>query len=230
MGVEEHRKIQNIAKKVLAHLADIISPESTEKTIAEKAKQLLVESGVSDTWYHDVPALVLLGSRSCLSISGRDYLPATETAGQKNLVTVDLSPSLNGVWGDCARSFFIEKGMCALQPEGPEFIEGMQMEQQLHQQMMDYVRPDSTFAELYLYCNNLIQDYGYENLDSRSNLGHSIEESLDNRRFIDCNGHEPLGSVRLFTFEPHIRKLGGKWGFKHENIYYFSDSGQVFAL
>ena len=29
----------------------------------------------------------------------------------------------------------------------------------------------------------------------------------------------------LFTFEPHIRKVGKKWGFKLENIYYFSAVG-----
>jgi hypothetical protein len=33
-----------------------------------------------------------------------------------------------------------------------------------------------------------------------------------------------------FTFEPHISQHGGRWGFKHENIYYFDNSGAVMEL
>ena len=47
---------------------------------------------------------------------------------------------------------------------------------------------------------------------------------------MDTVNHEPLGSVNFFTFEPHIRKAGGRWGFKHENIYYFDDTNSAVEL
>jgi hypothetical protein len=59
-------------------------------------------------------------------------------------------------------------------------------------------------------------------LDFLGNIGHSIELTPADRRYIETGNEQRLGNVRLFTFEPHIRTVGGAWGFKHENIYYFS--------
>ena len=110
MEFEIYKKAQDAAKKVHAALGEFIDSESTERSIAAKSKELLSAQGVTDTWYHEVPAFVLLGSRSCLSISGREYRPSEEKVGQTNLVTVDLSPMLGVAWGDCARSYCVEKG------------------------------------------------------------------------------------------------------------------------
>lgn len=105
-----------MAKEVLSRLGQAIGPHSTEKTIAATVHEMLSDLGYPDTWYHQCPALVLLGSRSCLSISGTDYEPADEPVGQTNLVTVDLSPIKNGHWGDCARSFVVEEGVVVEHP------------------------------------------------------------------------------------------------------------------
>ena len=75
--------------------------------------------GVFATWYYDCPALVLLGSRSCVSISGRHYVPSDERVGEFNLVTVDLSPLLDGVPGDFARSLCVENGEVTDTPASP---------------------------------------------------------------------------------------------------------------
>lgn len=94
---------QAAAKQVLSRLGATISRNSTETTIATTAHHMLSELGYPETWYHDYPALVLLDSRSCLSVSGKEYEPAHETVGQHNLITVDLSPvsKKDGLWGDC---------------------------------------------------------------------------------------------------------------------------------
>src|SRR5262245_22467521 len=114
--VEKHRAIQAQAKAVLAQLAGELGADDTERSIAARAYQGLCERGLSQTWYYDCPAYVLLGSRSCLSISGREYRPAAERVGDLNVVTVDLSPMQDGHWGDCARSFFIEGGRVTRTP------------------------------------------------------------------------------------------------------------------
>ncbi len=203
---------------------------STEESIVQKSIDILSEYGISETWYHNVPAFVLLGSRSCLSISGRDYSPSNEKVGKINLVTVDLSPSLEGIWGDCARSYFIENGQCTVNPQLVEFQEGQTAEAELHLKMKEFVTPKTKFSELFEFGNIKIKEFGFENLDFLGNLGHSIEIQTSARRFIDKKCRESLGSVQLFTFEPHIKKIGGMWGFKHENIYYFTKSGQVREL
>ena len=230
MEFDSYKRVQAAAKAVLERIPRFIDQHSTEQTIVESAVKLLREHGITETWYHNVPAFVLLGSRSCLSISGRDYSPSNQPVGETNLVTVDLSPSLGGVWGDCARSFFVENGECTESPTKTDFQQGYLVEEELHRQMQSFVTPDTLFSELYEFGNQKISEYGYENLDFLGNLGHSIELNPSLRRFIDKNCNEPLRSAGLFTFEPHIRKLNGVWGFKHESIYYFDASGSAVEL
>ncbi|WP_189613356.1 M24 family metallopeptidase [Saccharospirillum salsuginis] len=227
---EDYQHVQGIAKKVHSRLGRFITAESTEQSIARKAAELLADFGAPDTWYHDVPAFVLLGCRSCLSISGKDYISATEPVGEVNLVTVDLSPRIGNAWGDCARSYVVEEGIVAHYPARREFSEGLAIQRQLHNDMIEFATTDTRFSDLFEYGNARIRQYGYENLDFLQNLGHSIEIQPSDRRFIDRNCHEKLGSVRFFTFEPHIRKTGQNWGFKHEDIYYFDDHGCAVAL
>lgn len=230
MDIGKYSRIQYIARQVLRDLSTVISADSTEQSIATRAKELLVKYGVTETWYHDVPAFVLLGSRSCLSISGRDYIPATEPVGSLNLVTVDLSPCIDNIWGDYARSFMVENGRVVSNPKYDEFNEGVKMERHLHKEMQRYVTSQTTFSDLFEFGNRLITEHGWENLDFLQNLGHSIETKPEYRRFIDRDCLEQLGAVNYFTFEPHIRKRGTHWGFKHENIYYFDERGKVNEL
>jgi hypothetical protein len=103
------------------------------------------------------------------------------------------------------------------------------MEQKLHKMLLSDAHPDMTAHELYTIANKIITDNGFENLDYRGNLGHTIENHKDDRRYTEANNQAPLGQFGMFTFEPHIRQAGGTYGFKHENIYYFAD-GRLKAL
>lgn len=229
-NLNKYIEIQAIAKAVLSDLVPLICSTDTESTIAERAVSLLAERGVTDTWYYDCPAFVLLGSRSCLSISGRDYVASNEQVGSFNLITVDLSPLREGVWGDCARSFAIEDGRCSLMPQSPEFVRGIDVENALHQAMQAFVTPKTTFAELFSFGNAEIKRFGFENLDFLGNLGHSIAAKREGRCYIEPSNHLSLSAVSFFTFEPHIRQIDSCWGFKHENIYYFDADQQLAVL
>ncbi len=46
----------------------------SEKDIAAECVKLLREKGITQCWYHGVSALVLCGSRSKMSVSGKDYI------------------------------------------------------------------------------------------------------------------------------------------------------------
>lgn len=226
----EYRAVQQVAKQVLAEITGFISPAATERSIAEFAQTRLAERGYPETWYYECPAFVLLGSRSCLSLSGREYMPATEPVGETNLITVDLSPCRGAIWGDCARSFVVELGRVVTDPVNVEFRRGLEVQQKLHARFLDFVTLDTRFCELFEFVNEFIQDQGYECLDFLSNVGHSIASSLNERVYITAENQEPLSSVPCFTLEPHIRAKGGRWGFKHENIYYFDAGGRVVEL
>ncbi|GGC17122.1 hypothetical protein GCM10007205_27640 [Oxalicibacterium flavum] len=225
-----YSKVQGKAKDVLARLGPTITPLDTEHSISERAIRLLQERGIIETWYYDCPAFVLLGSRSSMSASGRDYIPASEHVGLHNLVTVDLSPLHDGIWGDCARSFVIEQGKWTQTPKTGEFLLGLQAEAHLHWAMRSFVEPTTTVDALYHFGNAEIQRLGFENLDFMGNLGHSIAMRREDRSYIAPGDHTPLSKLSFFTFEPHIRQYNGAWGFKHEEIYYFGNNGKLRLL
>jgi hypothetical protein len=93
--------------------------------------------------------------------------------------------------------------------------------------MLLYVTAATTFHELFEFANSAITAEGFENLDFLGNVGHSIAARLDDRIYIQAGNHRRLGDSSLFTFEPHIRKVGGPWGFKHENVYRIRPDGRA---
>ncbi len=229
-SIHEHARVQKIAKQVLHQLGQSIGPEDNEQSIALRAQHLLAEQGCNETWYYACPALVLLGSRSCISISVREYQAGQEMVGYTNLVSVDLSPMHNQHWGDCARSFVIEDGKLSDSPQNIEFRNGMTFLQKLHDEMRAWVKTTTTFAQLFDWTNLRIRQSGFVNLDYRNNVGHSIVKQRDERNYIEANNFAELASVDFFSFEPFIRSKGGKWGFKHEEIFYFDESGNLQIL
>ncbi len=230
VGRAEHRDVQATARAALAALGPTITAQDTEQSIATRAHDLLSYAGCADTWYHECPALVLLGSRSCLSASGRTYVPATEAVGDLNVITVDVSPSRKGVWGDCARTFFVENGRVVSQPANEAFQDGARVLRDLHDLVLASATPDMHLGLLFEMGNHAIARLGYENLDFKGNLGHSIVARLQDRSFVTRGNEQRLGEAGLFTFEPHVRRIGGSWGFKHEDIYYFDGSRRACVL
>lgn len=228
--IAEHRKAQDTAKAVLARLPEIIDGSDTEQTIVSKAHQMLCELGCPETWYYDCPALVLLGSRSCLSVSGKVYQAGHEKVGAANLITVDLSPIQQHYWGDCARSFAIENGKVTANPSLLELKNGIHFLEHLQLQMMKIVRPETSFGQLFDWANVRIRESGFVNLDYRNNVGHSITSSSEEREFIRANNAIKLGDIPFFSFEPFVRLKGGNWGFKHEDIFFFNQAGALERL
>lgn len=228
--IAAHRRVQDAAKSVLRQLAQEIGPEDNEQSIATRAVAALFSYGIHDTWYHDCPALVLLGSRSRLSVSGRDYRPALEAVGQENLVTIDLSPSHGSHWGDVARAFPIENGRVTLEPSDPQLRAGLLFLHRLQSAMRTFVTPRTTFHELAVWTAQRLQAEGYSNLDFRGNAGHSIAAHRQDRLYIEEGNHRHLSEVGLFTFEPHVGTADGPWGFKHEEVFFFDADGRLEQL
>ena len=116
--ISAYRNVQALAKAALAEVGSLAAPGMSEADIAELSIASLRKQGITETWYYEVPAYVLVGARSILSMSGRDYVPSVDTYLENgDIFTVDLSPSVNGRWGDCARTLYI--GV-----EAPEAIRG----------------------------------------------------------------------------------------------------------
>ena len=224
IDLSAYSHVQNIALRVLRDVAPLIQAGKTECGVVDECIRLLVHHGAKDCWYHNVPAMVLVGERTTLSVSGKDYQPSDVAIRTNDLVTIDLSPLVDGCWGDCARSYIVASGGVTPPDKSSALRYGLDTERALHALMTEIVTAETSMHELYSVINQSIEHMGYQNLDFRGNLGHSIEKHMDDRRYLEANSHVKLGDCDLFTFEPHIRRTGERWGFKMENIYYFESA------
>ena len=150
--------------------------------------------------------------------------------GDLNLVTVDLSPLLDGAAGDYARSLCVEGGRVVDHPSAPDFAGGLEALDALHRHLVRVARPEATFGELFAAVAARLANLGYVNLDLRGNFGHTLTARLGERRFFEAGSPVRLAGAGPFTFEPHVRRVGGRWGFKREDVYACGEDGVLITL
>lgn len=221
--LEAHRLIQKAAKDTVTYIRGKIHPGMTLKELRALCEKKLLELGADSFWYYDVGAFVFSGDETTLSVSGRQYQTPDRIIGENDIVTIDLSPQKDSIWGDHARTIILENGTVTDDVADPLWRDGLAMEELLHQEMRAFVTPDTTFEELYFKMNSLIAEKGWKNLDFLGNLGHSIVRDKADRIYIERGNAHTLGEAEMFTFEPHIGREGSPYGFKREDIYYFEN-------
>ena len=222
----EYKDMQRIAKETISFIKTAIKPNMNLRDIRQLCEERMLSSGADSFWYWDVGAFVFSGDETTVSVSGREYITSDRLIGYHDIITIDLSPQNNHIWGDYARTIIVENGEVVDRIDkiqNNEWRNGLLMEERLHQELREFVTPQTTFEELYLHINGFILDNGFVNLDFLGNLGHSIVKHKDERVYIERGNHLLLSSVDYFTFEPHISVPDSKYGYKKENIYYFSN-------
>lgn len=105
-----------------------------------------------------------------------------------DIITLDLSPQSNCIWGDYARTLILENGKIVKDIEeihNDEWRNGLKMEEYLHATMRSFVDENTTFEELFYFINDQVKACGYVNLDFLGNLGHSIIKDKNQRIYIE---------------------------------------------
>lgn len=217
--------MQNLNRDTMAYIAAVIRPGMRLADVRKLCEEYMLTHGADSFWYWGVGAFVFRGEDTVLSVSGRQYETADTVIEPNDIITIDLSPQQNGVWGDYARTIIVEDGIVCAGHEkvrNEQWRKGLLMEEKLHEEMRAFVRRDTTFEELFYHINSLICENGYVNLDFLGNLGHSIVREKSKRIYIEKGNQTKLSEVEAFTFEPHISLPDGKYGYKTENIYAFA--------
>ncbi len=221
----EYKQVQKIAKDTIEYIKLEIKPDMSLLDIRKKCEAKLLELGADSFWYWDIGAFVFSGDETTVSVSGREYTTSDRLINENDIITIDLSPQYQDIWGDYARTIIVENGNVVRDIENinnAEWKKGLLMEELLHKELIRYATPDTTFEQLYYYMNDFIVRHNYINLDFMGNLGHSIVKEKNDRIYIEKGNERKLGEVGYFTFEPHISVTGSKYGYKKENIYYFA--------
>ncbi len=216
--------MQNLNRATIEYASTITVPGMTLVRLRELCEEYMLSHGADSFWYWDVGAFVFAGDKTAVSVSGREYKTDDHIIEPTDIITIDLSPQNNSIWGDYARTLILENGRIVKdidQIQNSEWRNGLRMEEYLHEAMLGFVNVNTTFEELFFYINDQIKARGYVNLDFLGNLGHSIVKDKRERIYIEKGNTEKLSSVEAFTFEPHISLPDSLYGFKKESIYRF---------
>ncbi len=219
-----YQEVQNIAKQTITYIKQVIEPGMSLMEIRQRCEEKMLELGADSFWYWDIGAFCFAGEETTVSVSGTEYQTSDRIIRENEIITIDLSPQNNNIWGDYARTVIMENGQivdCINDIHHTQWKQGLQMEEMLHSEMKRFVTENTTFEELYYHMNEFIVRNGYINLDFLGNLGHSIVQDKVDRIYIEKGNSARLSDVALFTFEPHISTPQLSFGYKKENIYYF---------
>ena len=222
----EYSEVQDIARQTIEYIKTVIYPGMNLLDIRRLCEEKMKSLGADSFWYYDIGALCFSGNETTLSVSGRQYKTSDRIIEDNDIITIDLSPQVNHIWGDYARTIIIQDGEVIDLIEDinqKEWKKGLLMEEELHHEMMSFVDEETTFEELYFYINDYMNKKGFINLDFAGNLGHSIVKEKTERVYIEKGNVMKLSDVDLFTFEPHISILNSQYGYKKENIYFFNN-------
>ena len=217
------RKAQEIAKYCLDSIAPSLKSGLSRQEIHSLCEELMLSKGSTGWWTHDDAALILYGPY--LTYSAHED-PGSLFDGlmvaENDVITIDVAPMFGNGWGDMARTFVIENGVCIPWHEShnQEIIDGMNLELELHQTICNYINKDTTFSDLHKITDSIIEEKGYINCDYHGNFGHTIEIFLKNRVTIIPEENRKISDYgKPFTYEPHICKSDGTIGIKYENMY-----------
>lgn len=228
----KYAEVQKIAKDTIEFIKTKITAGMKLTDIRQLCEDKMLELGADSFWYWDIGAFVFAGDETTVSVSGREYVTSDRIIALDDIITIDLSPQNNNIWGDYARTLIIEDGSIVddiNNIRNDERRAGLLMEEELHKELIAFATPQTTFEELYYHINKLITDRGFINLDFLGNLGHSIVKDKNDRIYTEKGNKALLSSVDYFTFEPHLSVPNSKYGYKKENIYYFN-SGKLIEL
>ncbi|MGN0439117.1 MAG: M24 family metallopeptidase [Lachnospiraceae bacterium] len=225
----KYKEVQQIAKDTIDFAKKNIKPGMKLLDIRKMCEQKMLELGADSFWYWDVGAFVFAGDETTVSVSGKQYVTSDRIINENEIVTIDLSPQNDNIWGDYARTIILENGVVVDKADvnNVEWRNGLQMEDKLHKELLEFANIETTFEELYYHINEIITENGFISLDFMGNLGHSIVKNKGERVYIEKGNKQKLSDVDYFTFEPHISIPRSKYGYKKENIYYFEDSKLV---
>ena len=97
-------EMQNLNRAAIKYVAGIIKVGMNLADMKALCENYLLEHGADSFWYWDVGAFVFAGDETAVSVSGKDYKVTNRIIQENDIITIDLSPQKNNIWGDYART------------------------------------------------------------------------------------------------------------------------------
>lgn len=102
--------MQNLNRATIEYASTVIVPGMTLVELRKLCEAYMFSHGADSFWYWDVGAFVFAGDKTAVSVSGREYKTDDHIIEPNDIITIDLSPQSNCIWGDYARTLIVENG------------------------------------------------------------------------------------------------------------------------
>ena len=138
----DHKAVQAMGKVTMEYIKTVLKPGMGLKEVRRLCEKKMLELGADSFWYWNVGAFVFSGKETTLSVSGREYETSDRVLQEEDIITIDLSPQREEIWGDYARTIILEKGKVVENLDcirNEEWKAGLQMEQKLHRELYDFM-------------------------------------------------------------------------------------------
>ena len=112
-----YAEVQQTAKDTIQFARQNIHAGMTLKEVRELCEKKLLELGADSFWYWDVGAFVFAGDETTVSVSGTQYKTSDRIIAENDIITIDLSPQNNNIWGDYARTLIVQNGVVVADDE-----------------------------------------------------------------------------------------------------------------
>ena len=103
----EYKEVQKIAKDTNEYAKKNIYAGMSLIEIREMCERKMLELGADSFWYWDIGAFVFAGDETTISVSGTKYKTSDRVILENDIITIDLSPQRENIWGDYARTLII---------------------------------------------------------------------------------------------------------------------------
>ncbi|MEG1304735.1 MAG: M24 family metallopeptidase, partial [Oscillospiraceae bacterium] len=117
------QRAQYIAKTAMDEIYSFIHVGVSAQKIRGVAENAMIKLGSEGWWMRGDPALVLIGDDTANSGSfDAKAQRARCTVAENDIISVDVAPSYRGMWGDFARTFFVEDAKVTMHPQKPKSL------------------------------------------------------------------------------------------------------------
>ncbi len=107
----DYFEMQDLGRATIQYAKEIVRPGMNLRIFRAKCENYLLEHGADSFWWRGVGAFVYAGDETAVSVVPDEGYQATDREIQENdIITIDLSPQRNLVWGDYARTIILQDG------------------------------------------------------------------------------------------------------------------------
>ncbi len=97
-------EMQNLNRATIEYISSVIAPGMSLIELRKLCEKYMLSHGADSFWYWDIGAFVFSGSRTAISVSGREYNTDNVLIADDDIITIDLSPQCGNIWRDYART------------------------------------------------------------------------------------------------------------------------------